>query len=339
MTGWAVRPGRSCGDPAKLLMRIPDGLLDPPVFLAVERSGSFLLAGTAFVLALQEKHPHLYLVTARHCVEKAEPHGGLSVRLNTREGGAEFLRLNTTWYFPDSEADDVAVTPLPITLHNHFDIAPQSISPWAMTDEFVEAETIGVGDEIVVIGLFTRRGGKNRNRPIVRTGIIAAMPDEPLVDLNSGLEYDAYLVEVRSVGGLSGSPVYLDLPPGRVTDSGEFEMDRRTFKLLGLVRGHWDKRTEEFADFEESEMDQLNTGIAIVTPIQKAVEVILTTEELVEKRKEFDEWYAGLDAPTADSAPPSVEDTPGDEFSRFEDLTRKVVAVPKKEVDEKREKK
>jgi hypothetical protein len=330
------------GDPAKLLMRIPDGLLDQPVFLAVERGGSFLLAGTGFLFSMKSEEydawPHLYLITARHCVEKAERYGGLSLRLNKRAGGTEFVRLDGSWYFPDSAADDVAVMPLPILMHNHFDLAPSDMSNWAATDEYLESESVGVGDEVVVIGLFTHRGGKHQNRPIVRTGIISAMPVEPLVDPNSALEYDAYLIECRSIGGFSGSPVYLVLPPGRVRqDKEEFEMHRRDFKTLGLVRGHWDKRFEEFADLGETEIDQLNTGIAIVTPIQKAVEVITNTEELVKQRKEFEEENIESLTSTEDSADPtSDEETTGDEFGRFEKLTRRLVGVPKKELDEKR---
>lgn len=323
------------GDPAKLLMRIPDKLLDLPVFVAVDRGGgSFALAGTGFVLGLRGPPAHLYVITARHCVEQAERYGGLYVRFNNYAGGSDLVRLDGAWYFPDHDADDVAVMPLPHDFIDTFEVWPIDVSVWAATDEFLEAERVGVGDELLVLGLFTRRGGNHRNRPIVRAGIIAAMPDEPLVDLNSGLEYDAYLAEVRSIGGLSGSPVFVVLPPGRVNESGEFETDRRLFSLLGLVRGHWDKRTEEFADFEESEADQLNTGIAIVTPVQKAIDVIMTTEALVKDRKDFEKRWARLRAPTEDSAD---RPTPEEEFGRFKSLTRKLVSVPKKELDEKRE--
>ncbi len=43
--------------------------------------------------------------------------------------------------------------------------------------------------------------------PIVRHGAIAAMPGEPLYDRKTGLSFRGYLLEVRSTGGLSGSPV------------------------------------------------------------------------------------------------------------------------------------
>jgi hypothetical protein len=282
-------------------------MLQPPVFVCVDYGGQYRMAGTALFLGLRPGHT--YLVTARHCVEKAKAYGGLHVRMNTRDGGLpEQLRLDGPWYYPDSEADDVAVTPFPFlfagSVDHPFDVWPVEIPVWAATEEVIKGEGIGIGDEILAIGLFTRRDGKHRNRPIVRSGIISAMPGEPLEDLGSGLEYDAYLVEIRSIGGLSGSPVYVVFPVGRY-HHGTFEKTRGSVYLIGLVRGHWPKKSEEFADFGESEVDQLNTGIAIVTPIQKAVDVIMNTEELVQERKEDERRLAASKAPTEDAAVPS----------------------------------
>jgi hypothetical protein len=247
------------------------------------------MAGTAFFLALRSAHAvHVYLVTAKHCVQRAEPFGHLAVRLNKNEGGSEVVRLPPTWHFAESEADDVAVQRFPSEVVLAFDIQPFEIEVWCLSDEVIEREGIGVGEDVIAIGLFTHRDGRHENRPIVRSGVIAAMPDEPLEDPRSGLEYDAYLVEIRSIGGLSGSPVIAMISPGR-EHQGKFS-DQRTFWMLGLVRGHWPKDPVEFADFGEGEGEgeQLNTGIAIVTPIQKAVEVIMTTEELVKERKRID---------------------------------------------------
>lgn len=295
------------------------------------------MAGTAFFLAIRPGHT--YLVTARHCVEKAEAYGGLHVRLNRKDGGEPGqVRLEGPWYYPDSEADDVAVMPFPFLFagQNHeFDVWPIEIAAWAATDEIVEGEGIGVGDEVIALGLFTHRDGKHRNLPIVRSGIVSAMPGEPLEEPASGLEYHAYLVEIRSIGGLSGSPVYVVFRLGRY-HHGTFEETRQQIYLMGLVRGHWNKKSEEFADFGDSEAEQLNTGIAIVTPIQKAVDVIMNTEELVKQRKDDEAWLAKMTGPTEDTAIPSEDADAPPAFQRFKDLTRNLVNVPKQELDEKR---
>ena len=46
--------------------------------------------------------------------------------------------------------------------------------------EVIKKESIGIGDEIFTVGLFNQKWGEEKNSPIMRTGIIAAMPDEPL---------------------------------------------------------------------------------------------------------------------------------------------------------------
>jgi hypothetical protein len=281
-------------------MRIPDIMLRAPVFLCVDIGGQFRMGGTAFFVTLGRDPAHLYLVTARHCVEHAKAYGDLYVRLNKEDGGSEVLPLDPGWYYSESEADDVVVMPIPMEWISPYDIWPFELATWLATEEVIKQEGIGIGDEVIIVGLFTRRDGKHQNRPIVRSGIIAAMPDEPLEDEYTGLEYDAYLMEIRSIGGLSGSPVLVEIAPGRVHEH-KFEMERRVFYLIGLVRGHWRKEAlEEFADYGEQETEQLNTGIAIVTPIQKAVDVIMNTKELVEERKRYENWWANRRAPKED---------------------------------------
>jgi hypothetical protein len=154
--------------------------------------------------------------------------------------------------------------------------------------EAIERENIGIGDELVVVGLFSSHAGKDINIPIVRSGIIASMDFEQVQDVNTGELFDAYLAEVRSIGGLSGSPVWVIKHPG---DFGTVGSQRKLF-LLGCVRGYWRKDEEWISDFSGSEVDSINTGIAMVTPIQKAVEII-DSEELSRERREEDRFRAG----------------------------------------------
>lgn len=55
-------------------------------------------------------------------------------------------------------------------------------------------------------GLYRNHYGAQRNIPVVRSEIIAARREEPIETALGPM--DAYLVEVRSIGGLSGSPAY-----------------------------------------------------------------------------------------------------------------------------------
>jgi hypothetical protein len=285
-------------------MRLPDTIALNPVFLGVRHEGRERIAGTGFFFTIRsEPDPNTnfgYLVTARHCVEQAQRLGPMFVRINRRTPGppirglphaeviarvadAEVIDLDgAQWIFHDDEANDVAVLPFMPTADDHLFVAVERES--LATADVLANEAIGIGDDLVVVGLFSSHHGRTINRPIVRSGIIAAMPEEPLEDPNSGLPYDAYLAEVRSIGGLSGSPVWAIINPARVRPNSTTPERRLHFYLLGLIRGHWRKDDEWLADVAETETDSLNTGIAIVTPIEKAIDII-DSEDLIRERR------------------------------------------------------
>jgi hypothetical protein len=279
-------------------MRVPDLVAHNPVFLVVKDKGQEKVVGTAFLMTVRsDTRPevsHGYLITARHCVEMANQYGSLFVRVNRRiatglatpyteqVGDAELFEIeHPNWVYHEEHVNDVAVLPgMPSPDESLFvAVEPESCA----TADTIAREAMGIGDELIVVGLFTSHYGRTRNRPIVRTGTIAAMPDEPLEDRNSGELYDAYLAEIRSVGGLSGSPVWIVIHPGRVKPGSVERENRLHFYLLGLIRGHWTKSDIWLSDCADSE-EALNTGIAIVTPIQKVIDII-ESEALVKERR------------------------------------------------------
>ena len=126
-------------------------------------------------------------------------------------------------------------------------------------------------------GLFAHLGGSTRNLPIVRLGNIAMMPDEP-VPTKTGM-MEAYLIEARSIGGLSGSPAFVR----------KIVQGRGKLYLLGLMHGHWDIPPENKNDFADMDsFGSVNMGIAIVVPAKKILEV-LNQPELVELRRKENE--------------------------------------------------
>jgi hypothetical protein len=113
----------------------------------------------------------------------------------------------------------------------------------------------------------------------VRLGNIALMPEEPIETRDYGF-MEAYLIEARSIGGLSGSPVFVHVGGIRAN-----RMRGNKYYWLGLIHGHWNLPT---SDTDNSNKDQLsgeaiNTGIAIVVPATKILEII-NRKELVEGR-------------------------------------------------------
>ena len=108
--------------------------------------------------------------------------------------------------------------------------------------------------------------------------------------LETGLPYDAYLAEIRSIGGLSGSPVFVFIGSGRAYPRNL--MGSKIF-LLGLIRGHWDyKKKMEAIDFGDNELEAVNMGVATVTPIREVL-TILNSPELVRERRQRREQKIG----------------------------------------------
>jgi hypothetical protein len=153
------------------------------------------------------------------------------------------------------------------------------------TDEVISTKGIGVGDDAFLTGLFENHVGRHRNIPIVRMGNIAAMPEEPVqTDFHGTLvSIDAYLLETRSIGGLSGSPVFVVTSGFR--GSGTIFMGPQFF-LLGLVHGHWDSpfTAVDALTPDGVRSEAINMGIALVVPASKIVDVT-NRPEFVEFRR------------------------------------------------------
>lgn len=312
-------------------MRIPDEMLSCVCFLAVQTAEGFRYPGTGFFIGLDSEivpgFLHVYLVTAKHCVARAERYGGLYVRLNTHAGDSEFVHINTPWIKPEDPASDVAAIPW-VPPQEKFVYKTIAADMFA-TPEVIKEREIGIGDEVFITGLFVKRAGKNKNLPILRGGIIAAMPDEPLKDKNTGLDYHAYIGEVRSIGGLSGSPVFVQLGPARPT-KGKINLGQVHYFLLGLVRGHWDDDGKELiplaAEDDDAASDRaaaINMGMAVFTPTEDLLKMLNSPEEKA-RRKKQEEKLTAKDSPTEDSALPEENFSKADFESALKTVSRKL---------------
>jgi hypothetical protein len=116
------------------------------------------------------------------------------------------------------------------------------------------------------------------------------LPDEQ-IQVDGGFA-DVYLVEARSVGGMSGSPVFVR-PTMALDEATVFGEGNQTLmgvsselRLLGLMHGHW--------DIQESDLNKphysgnpngVNLGIGVVVPASKILETLEHPHliELIEK--------------------------------------------------------
>lgn len=265
-------------------MRIGEQVLSSVFFVCAKDSkGNYRAKGTAFLMAFPKVgYRESYLVSARHVIEAARDDGGyLYLRANTKDGQVVYVPISADeWWKPNDEGVDIAVLPFE---HDPIIDAAVLDADLIATDDLIKEHGIGIGDEIAIVGLFTSREGRERNRPVVRTGVIAAMPDEAIVeppDENAPDEpsapFYAYLAEVRSHGGLSGSPVSVFLGPSR-DESGRRITTGVDF-VLGVVRAHWANPSRApYGSFSiDAEAGTVNTGIALVTPIQEVAKLLMS---------------------------------------------------------------
>lgn len=194
--------------------------------------------GTAFLLRAPSVSGDRFFVlvaTARHILDPewakcGTPNPPIVYARFNREGkaagvggdGTIFVRLSLVqdgkplWTHPsDNEADAaVLVVPTPDTLLKGVGatILPVSDLP---TDQ--EANSLGIGDQIVSAGLVPGLQGARRNQPFFKFGYISTKSDET-VEVSCAANHPpnsikGWFVAANLVNGNSGSPVWY-VPPG-----------------------------------------------------------------------------------------------------------------------------
>ena len=312
-------------------VRIPDEYLRCVAFIGEARQSDSTgvsgdLCATGFFVSVPCTSPQLaekrnaYFVTAKHVARDLE---GKEVYflVNRKGGGVKALTMVLgNWYLHPTDASaDVAI--VQVGMEPDDDAIAIAIEHFG-TMQRLEQLKIGIGDEVFTIGLFTAIQGSTRNIPIVRWGNIAMLPSE---QIQTELGYaDVYLVECRSMGGLSGSPVIatstLAMPSGKTFVLGTAP----EFTLLGLMHGHWDidESQKNKAFFTHDRKHGVNMGIAIVVPASKIIETIYR-QDLVDMRQKQEEEILKQNVPGMDSI---RRDAPKESITQkeFEEALKKV---------------
>jgi hypothetical protein len=260
-------------------MQIPAEIRKCVGFVAVEPGGGYRVVGTFFLVGVDVGQDRFlpYAVTAAHVIDGVRHlavDGNVWLRMN-RTGGAGllwvFLPLSEWRGHPTDPVIDVSAAPLAVGIDQaDYRTLPRSLFA---TEELLASESVGIGDEVFLPGLFVHHFGAAQNIPIVRTGAIAAMPEEPIATGRG--RADAYLIEARSIGGLSGSPVFVYLSPLR---SGVLRFGQRhPFLLIGLMHGHWEvdpARVSDAIGVDGLRDELVNMGIGIVVPVRAIAETL-----------------------------------------------------------------
>jgi hypothetical protein len=325
-------------------MWVPDETKSTVVYLGYCKDDKFTAKATAFITVVKtDGHDFYHVVTAQHNIgrlyeptqlgmpDKGEP----CLSINKWTGTREITPIPySAWHFhPASGPNDVAVMPFTFDDHtNEITVIPLDSS---VSDQSISERKIGLGDEVFIPGLFVHHVGRKRNIPIVRIGSIAGMPEEPVKTRMGYL--DAYLIEARSIGGLSGSPVFVHVDVLRQGDRNVVATPGRWFYLLGLMHGHFDVDVLEadaaVIDDVAGPRDSIHTGIGVVIPASKIVETIMQPDLLNERqqiaRKIQMQGAATPDHSSADEKIAAAESTLGGNPAHREDFNRLASAASK----------
>jgi hypothetical protein len=286
-------------------MKIPVTVRDCTAFLGYWKDDRSLWMGaTAFFVVMPMEFGRVcahYVITAKHVIEKInELNKDIILQVNCKAGHLEYFKTSfSDWKtLPNSPDDDIAVLAVDPKLDlsvggglDHLFVSTESFLGTAKLPQSL-AE---IGSNIAVAGLFNRMVNTRKNYPIVRVGNIAGAPDEPIEISVDGrrFSFKAYLVEARSIGGLSGSPVFLQIDvaslsslnvsvsgPLMHTDKGPTHQEPIVtpttnmfvqHALLGMMFGHYDAK---LTDHQSWTTESLNLGISIVVPASKIMEVL-----------------------------------------------------------------
>ncbi len=259
-------------------MELPDEVRKCVAFVAADKGGVKEERGTAFFVVQRlgegpEAAPAGFTVTARHVIEGIKARGcEVYLRLNTLKKSAEYVMAPLDkWVMHPNPQIDLAVTPWAPDreYYDHLAIPEKMFVAHGHSHEW----KIGPGCDIFFPGLFVHLVGQEQNIPIIRTGAIAAMPSEPVRTEHHFAP--AYIAEARSIGGLSGSPVfaYQQLSAGRL-------------HFLGVLLAHWDDPGVVIRE--------VNMGLSVVAPsddVRVAISDPVFDGYRDEVRREWDDYH------------------------------------------------
>ena len=192
----------------ELMARIQDNYLACVLYLYPSEAAALAgvdVGGSGFIVGRKSKNfpdkVYLFAVTNRHVVIDG---GCKTIRLHRKDGTPDIIPASN-WVY-DTE-HDVAITGINCDPHRFAFVEDNTF----VTADRIKELDIGVGDDVFMVGRFIAKDGGPLNAPSARFGNLAMMPQA--VSLQGGGAEESFLVDIRSIGGYSGSPVFITIPP------------------------------------------------------------------------------------------------------------------------------
>ena len=268
------------------------------VFLGAKTEQGFRWGGIGTWVSIEQEGMRSdYLMTAAHVVGsnvQADEDSAVRFRLNLANGESETGVIpGGDWIYGTEEGLDVAVTP--VRRQRGWETTAMDTSSFA-SDEALALYDMGPGDSTLAIGLYPRMLGTKRNSPLVRSGVIAGMPEDAYRSKDGNYNFVPYLVECRSLNGVSGSPVYIRMREDVVGPCQNPDHKHEhpvgtidTMFLIGIVHGHWDLKAslenDQNGESYQEAVLAVNEGISILTRAQDILDFLESNAALVGARQ------------------------------------------------------
>ena len=283
----------------------------------------------------------LYGVSNAHVVHR---HGASVIRANAKNGGVTIIESEPTDWTEHPKGHDVAILPV----DGKMNLPEMEVVPVApgmfITEDDVNFGFVNVGDEAYLIGRFINHEGKAKNTPSARFGNISMMPGEPIYIDAMTRPQESFVVELRSMCGYSGSPVFVHANTARNFRPSAMGPDALLGVHWGNISEPWpvetkivrqSARTGLAPDEREIDLVYANTGMNGVVPAWYLMELlnmpkfksIRDQEEADEKaRRKRENPGATLQSASAVSSPHATDANP----KHREDFTSLVGAAARK---------
>lgn len=246
------------------------------------------VGGTCFFVRVSTTARYYdYVVTNRHVVEEYKAR---FIRLHTHGKNNPIQVIEGAWEY-HVNGDDIAACEFPRPVRYYYLPLPVE---FLLAKQNAENLRVGLGDDLFMIGRFLNHDGKDKNVPVVRFGTIAMMPDEPILD--NGRLQDSFLIEIRTIPGFSGSPVFVHIPDTRFKDP-HFRptvAERKNFAQYGYLERcigiEWCRikgETVTTPSINGSTFNiQLTSGMSGCIPSWKILELLMMNDKF-SKRREY----------------------------------------------------
>ena len=267
-------------------MHIDDSFIHCAAFIGFQTERGFRAEGTCFFAGIVEENQNFpYAITARHVVDSFGSKDIL-IRVQRKPPLRPCIisTISDEWICHQDKNVDISV--YQIDWREWDKDGDLEIITLNAPDIFIDKKRgehfgFGIGSDIFIPSAFIGMTGEKQNIPVVRFGHVSAMALEPMA---GSPRTPAFLIETRSLGGMSGSPVMFHTDPGRKYRRQPLPTDPNTglrvapYLLVGILVGTWSG--QYVLDFLQ-EKDRIlltdaefNSGISVVLPAPQIVEVL-----------------------------------------------------------------